>query len=95
MTSDLQVKAAPGKFYIGDSPEKAIAEIHFHPVGADRLDVDHTYVSPELRGQRIGDVLLERMVDYARQEGKKIIPTCPFVKKRMNENEEYRDLIAD
>lgn len=94
MDSNYELKAGPNKFYIGENPDRPLAEIQFKPAGNNAFDVHHTYVAEELRGQGIGDVLLERMVELARQEGKKIIPTCPFVKKRLEENEIYKDLLA-
>lgn len=91
---DLTVKQTSNKLYIGDDPQAPLAEIHFVEIGDDRLDVDHTFVSETLRGQGIGDLLVERVVDYARQHGKKIIPTCPFVKNRLERNKQYHDILA-
>lgn len=43
------------------------------------LDLYSTQVPPEARGQNIGDKLVRAALDFARQEGVKVIPTCPYV----------------
>ena len=35
-----------------------------------KVIIDHTYVSDELRGQGIGEALVEQMVVFAREQGK-------------------------
>jgi predicted GNAT family acetyltransferase len=89
------IKMDNNKFYIGEDSENPIAEITFIPLGEDKIIVNHTYVSPKLRGLGIGERLVEKAAEYAREGNKKIVPTCSFVKKLMTENEKYKDLIAD
>lgn len=89
----VEIKKGNNKFYIGEVSEEPIAEITFIPSGEDKIIVDHTYVSEQLRGQGIGELLVKRIAEYARQENKKIIPACSFVKKVMAGNEEYKDVV--
>lgn len=89
----VEIKKGNNKFYIGEASEEPIAEITFIPSGEDKITVDHTYVSEQLRGQGIGELLVKRIAEYARQENKKIIPACSFVKKVMVGNEEYKDVV--
>jgi uncharacterized protein len=35
------------------------------------------------------------MVEYAREEKKKIIPTCPYAKDRIEQHKEYQDVLAE
>ncbi len=83
------------KFYIGASEEKPIAEITFRRAGSDTLIIDHTYVSEELRGQGIARKLLDKVVAYARQEQKKIIPVCSYAAKVMKGNPEFEDVLKE
>ena len=46
-----------------------------------RLDIQHTVVKSELRGNKLGAVLLAAAVEYAEGKGLKIIPTCSYAKK--------------
>jgi predicted GNAT family acetyltransferase len=89
----IEIKKGENKFYVGNSEDKILAEIHFVPTGKERLIVDHTYVSDELRGQGIGEEIVKYMVEYAREENKKIIPLCPYAKKKIDQHEKYHDVL--
>ncbi len=89
----LEVKKGKDKFYIGDFEDKPLAEMTFVISGKDILIIDHTSVSDELGGQGAGKKLLKGIVDWARQEDRKIIPLCPYAKAQMERNEEYHDVI--
>lgn len=89
----LIIKKGINKFYIGDTEESPIAEITYSNDGEDKIIIDHTFVSEELRGQRIGQQLIKKVVDFAREENKKIIAKCPFAEKEFNENKEYEDVL--
>ncbi|ASD62982.1 GNAT family N-acetyltransferase [Bdellovibrio bacteriovorus] len=43
------------------------------------LDLYSTVVPEAARGQNLGDKLVRAALDFAKQEGVKIIPTCPYV----------------
>jgi uncharacterized protein len=89
------IKRDNNKFYIGENIENILAEITFAPTGADKIIIDHTYVSDSLKGQGIGQQLVKSVAEYARQENKKIIPSCPFAKRIMTKDEEYRDVLIE
>ncbi|MFD1360780.1 GNAT family N-acetyltransferase [Lentibacillus salinarum] len=89
------IKKGDHKFYIGDDEHHPKAVITFKESGNNELNVDHTYVSEELRGEGMASKLVEKMVTYAREEGKTINPTCPYVKKKMEETPAYQDLLAE
>jgi uncharacterized protein len=44
------------------------------------LDLQHTVVPEADRGQGVGGALVRSAIRYARERGKRVIPTCPFVK---------------
>ncbi|WP_079525336.1 GNAT family N-acetyltransferase [Halobacillus hunanensis] len=70
-----------------------IAEISVVPSGSDRLILDHTFVSEAHREEGIGEKLVERVVEFAREENKKIIPLCSFAKSVMEQNKAYQDVL--
>jgi len=80
-------------FYVGDSEENPLAEMVFTYEGKDIIIIDHTFVSDELKGQSVGRQLLQKLVDWARKENKKIIPLCPFAKAEMMKNKDYADTL--
>lgn len=89
------IKKDINKFYIGEDAEHAIAEITFVPNGNDNIIIDHTYVSESLKGKGVGGQLVNKVVEYARKENKKIIPLCPFAKNVMTKSNEYKDVLSD
>ncbi|MBD8006924.1 GNAT family N-acetyltransferase [Bacillus norwichensis] len=91
----IEIKTGKNTFFVGENQEQALAEIHFVPTGAEKIIVDHTYVSDDLRGQGVGEALVEHIVAFARKEGKKIIPLCPFAKSQIDQHKEYQDVLAD
>lgn len=88
------IKQAENKFYIGKeaSPQ---AEIGFMQGEGNKLIVDHTFVSDELRGQGIAGKLVDKMVNHARAEGKKIVPECSYAKSKIEKTAAYHDVLAD
>lgn len=89
-----EIQSGENRFFIGDDPKKPIAEITFRLVGNDNiLVIDHTYVAEELRGEGIARKLIDKVVEYARAENKKIVPLCPYAKKLMIGNPEFDDIL--
>ncbi len=89
-----EIQRGENRFFIGDDPKKPIAEITFRLVGNETiLVIDHTYVAEELREQGIARKLLEKVVEYARAENKKIVPFCPYAKKVMIGNPAFADVL--
>lgn len=87
------IKQGENCFYIGDSEEERIAEIHYVPTGDTQIIVDHTEVSDTLKGTGAGKRLIERIVDYAREENKKVVPLCPFAKAQIEKHPEWHDVL--
>ena len=89
----ITIKRAEKSFYVGDSEKELLAEMTFVYAGEDIIIIDHTSVSDELRGQNIGKQLLQRLVEFAKEKNKKIVPLCPFAKKEMMRNKEEYEAI--
>ena len=51
-------------------------------------------VPPALRGQGIAARLVEALIEDARSEGFKIIPTCSYVAAQFDRHPEWADLRA-
>jgi predicted GNAT family acetyltransferase len=78
--SDVQLKFENndrGAFVIEGDGER-LAEMSFGRNGTN-LIIYHTEVSEKLKGQGIGLQLLERMVNFAREENLQVVPLCPYV----------------
>lgn len=46
-----------------------------------------------LRGNGIASALVERLVEDARKEGFKIVPSCPFVKAMFDKHPEWAPVL--
>jgi len=53
-------------------------------VDDDTLEYRRTYSAPELRGRGIAAEVVRVALDWANAEGKKVIPSCRFVRDRMD-----------
>lgn len=90
----MDIKRGENKFYIGEDIGNPDAEIHYVPTGATRIIVDHTHVSDNLRGQGVGERLVEKVIELAREKKLLIIPLCPFTKHQFEVHPEYADVLA-
>lgn len=80
-----------GCFYIGNktNPDAIITYIE-----NDIITIDHTYVSEDLRGQGIAETLLDKVVDYAKEKHKKILPVCSYAKKKLS-SDKFADIVLN
>ncbi len=66
----------------------------YSKAGADKIIIDHTEVSEELKGQGAGKKLVAAAVEKARKEGFKILPLCPFAKATIQKDASLQDVLA-
>lgn len=63
-----------------------IAEITYKDTEDSQVvEADHTYTAAELRGQGIAGKLLDELVEDMKKQDKKILPTCPYVVRKFDE----------
>lgn len=58
------------------------------------LDLHHTWVPREARGQGVAEALARYAFDWARREQRRIIPSCPFIRKWVEAHPEEHDIVA-
>ncbi|WP_326982477.1 GNAT family N-acetyltransferase [Chryseobacterium sp. MYb264] len=63
--------------------------------GEERFIIDHTEVEEAYNGQGVGKEMLVAAVDFARKNGKTIIPLCPFAKATFQKHEELQDILVN
>ncbi|MDD4237649.1 MAG: GNAT family N-acetyltransferase [Desulfotomaculaceae bacterium] len=89
----VDIKKGSNSFYVGDKEEDPLAVISFLNTGTDTIIIDRTFVSDELRGQNIGRRLLQKVVDLAREENRKIISRCSFAEAIFSKTTDYEDVL--
>jgi predicted GNAT family acetyltransferase len=57
------------------------------------ITITHTEVPRAVEGRGIGSALVKGMLDRIRQEGRKVVPLCSFVRSYIGRHREYRDLV--
>ncbi|MBW8771300.1 MAG: N-acetyltransferase [Gemmatimonadetes bacterium] len=82
---------ATGRFEI--HTEQGTALLDYRHRGAD-LDLIHTEVPQALEGRGYAAALATSALDYARREGMRVIPSCPYVKAYIDRHPQYEDLVA-
>ncbi|EOB3456064.1 GNAT family N-acetyltransferase [Enterococcus hirae] len=89
----MEIKEEKNRFVLLNDEAKEIGEMTWSDVGPDIMIIDHTFVEPEYRGQKLAEKLVLNGVELARREGKKIIPLCPYAKKEFERKPEYQDVL--
>jgi hypothetical protein len=67
--------------------------LEYRPAGNGVLDCYHTYVPQALRGRGVASRLVAFALEHAREQGLKIVPSCPFVAKIIATDPGYQDLV--
>ncbi|WP_292010512.1 GNAT family N-acetyltransferase [Chryseobacterium sp.] len=62
--------------------------------GDERFIIDHTEVEEAYNGMGVGKEMLLAAVEFARKEGKKIIPLCPFAKASFQKDASLQDVLV-
>ena len=70
-----------------------LAEMTYTMPAPEKMIIEHTEVSDELRGKNVGYQLVHTAVEYARTHNIKIIPLCPFANAVFKKKPEYADVL--
>lgn len=58
-----------------------------------QLGLTHTGVPPQYRRQGIAGIMVEHVLEYAREHGMTVVPYCSYVVHYINEHPEYKSLL--
>jgi uncharacterized protein len=82
-----------GMFFV-EMDGNILAEMVYTMPSPNKMIIEHTEVSEELRGKKVGDQLIHTAVEYARTNNIKIIPLCTFASSVFKKKPEYADVLA-
>jgi predicted GNAT family acetyltransferase len=85
-------QGSKGTFVIKENNE-LMAEMTYSKAGDKLIIIDHTEVSDVLRGKGAGKQLIEAAVEFARKQGLKILPLCPFAQAIFEKTPAFKDVL--
>lgn len=81
---------AVGRFEMRSGSSVAVLD---YTVADNTITFVHTGVPKEMEGRGIGSQLARAGLEYARKEGLRVVPECPFIESYIHRHEEYRSLL--
>jgi predicted GNAT family acetyltransferase len=90
----LVIRHEPEAHRFAADIDGAAAYITYREIDGRILDLNHTFVPPALRGGGIASQLTAHALRFARAEGRRVVPSCPFVAAYVRRHPEYRLLLA-
>lgn len=90
-----RIHSTVNKFYIGAFEEDPIAFLKYHQENESLLVIEHVYVSRELREQGLGKLLVQKMVEYARENKKMLSSNCSYAGEVLSREPEYQDVYSE
>jgi predicted GNAT family acetyltransferase len=72
-----------------------IGEMTYVWAGPDKFIIDYTHVKDGYTNEGVGNRLVKKAIDYARENNVKIIPLCPFANSIFKKNPEYSDVLSN
>lgn len=91
-SDEIGVIHKEGNAFVVRENAEQIGEITYLPDGEHTWVLNHTYVSPAYRGGDIARRLLQRVVEEARAQHKKIVPVCSYALVQFKRNPAYEDV---
>jgi predicted GNAT family acetyltransferase len=92
--ADVGVQDNPAASRYEVRVDGAVAGFAEYTVSGDRIVFTHTEIDDAFEGQGCGSRLVRFALDDVRSRGLSVVPRCPFVRKYIEEHEEYADLVA-
>lgn len=79
-----------GIFYMKEA-DKKIAELTYS-IKENVMTIDHTEVNRDQEGKGLGTQLVTKSYEFAKENGRKIDPLCPFAEVLFDQNESWSDV---
>jgi len=79
--------------YVYEKDGQTLGEITWTLMG-DVMVMDHTFVSPTLRGEGVAKKLLDQSAELAREKNYKMEAVCSYVVAAFDKSSEYDDIKA-
>ncbi|HHZ02767.1 MAG TPA: N-acetyltransferase [Tissierellia bacterium] len=88
----MDFKYENNRIYLENEKGQCTAEVTFPPIDEGKVNINHTYVAPALRGKGIADMLVRELALYLRKNNLKAIPTCSYAVDWFEKNPQFNDV---
>lgn len=72
--------------------EQGEAVVDYRLLDDGTLDLRRTFVTETLRGEGLAAEVVRTALDWARENDRKVVATCPYVSRFLERHPEYADL---
>lgn len=90
---NVDIKKGENMFFIGEDELNPEAYVSYVVDEDGDFIIDSTQVADQLSGQGLGSALVRMVVEYAKEEDKRIVPECPFARAVMEREEDSKKMI--
>ena len=92
MSNEVRRNDADSRYeLLVDGQVAGIADFHLR---GDSVVLPHTEIDPRRRGQGLGAILVQGVLEDVRSAGRTVVPACWYVAQYIDEHPEHRDLLA-
>ena len=81
------------KFYIENGSPDDFPYLAYNEKSERVLDLVETYVPKDMRGEGVAAQLVTHALEFAKENGYRVIPTCPYVSSFIEKHNEYSHLV--
>ena len=92
--ADIEVRHEPERMRFVVDMEGDDALIDYTRPAQGVIDLRHTFTPPAARGKGIAGAMVKAALEYAREAGLRVIPTCPYIAAYIEKHPEHADLVA-
>jgi predicted GNAT family acetyltransferase len=87
----LRIDAVSNRLELDIAESTAFIE---YKLSGHTLFLIHTEVPHELEGKGVGGAIVQKALQYAKDNDYKIVPICPFVQSYLQRHKEWNDIVA-
>ncbi|MBP8692137.1 MAG: N-acetyltransferase [Sedimentibacter sp.] len=88
----MEFKYEKDRIYLENEKGQCLAEVTFPQISNKEVNINHTYVTPFLRGQGIADNLVKELALHLRKNNMKAIATCSYAIDWFEKHPEFKDV---
>lgn len=95
MPEDIEIQLNRDRDRFEAPADGSMAVLQFRKIDDETLDFSSTRVPPEARGKGIAGKLVRHALDWARDEGYRVVPSCSYVASWIGKHPEYEGMVAE